>query len=357
MLAQAARYSQNGRLARFRRAGAFILRDIYSGMAALVDAAPHGPELVDLRRLSGRELDPLLLEETIEWRDALDWDFSKSAELVRRYAETRSLGGAAILDRGEVAGYGYTVIEEHKGLIGDVYVRPAWRGEHLEAKIFRAMLEGLIASPQVRRIESQLMLVNADAARQLQKERFIRLFERILMTLEPDAPVPAARGSAMRQRCEAWSDAYHDAAAGVLAVSYADHIDSQINDQYRTVPGARRFLYNIIQFPGCGVFFRPASLISLDAESGAVTGISLASFVSDTAGHITQLCVVPAVKGQGLGFELLRRSVIGLRAHGAQRISLTVTTANAEAVTLYQRFGFREVRRFYAYVWEGPAAI
>ena len=46
-------------------------------MAALIDAAPHGLELVDLRRLSGRELDPLLLEETVEWRNSLDWDNEK----------------------------------------------------------------------------------------------------------------------------------------------------------------------------------------------------------------------------------------------------------------------------------------
>jgi len=326
-------------------------------MAALPDAAPHGPELVDLRRLSGRELDPLLLEETVEWRNSLDWDFSKSAELVRRYADTRSLGGAAALDRGEVAGYGYTVIEDHKGLIGDVYVRPAWRGEQLEVRIFRAMLESLVASPQVRRIESQLMLVNAESARQLQRERFIRLFERILMTLEPDAPVPGARSENLPYRCEGWSDAYHDAAAGVLALSYIDHIDSQINDQYRTLPGARRFLYNIIQFPGCGVFFRPASLVALDPVLGTLVGISLSSFVSETAGHITQLCVTPQAKGRGLGYELLRRSVIGLRAHGARRISLTVTAANTEAVALYQRFGFREVRRFFAYVWEGSRGV
>lgn len=331
-----------------------ILPDIYSGMAALVDAAPRTPELVDLRRLSGHELDPLLLEETVEWRNTLDWDFSKSAELVRRYAETRSLGGVAALDRGEVAGYGYTVIEDHKGLIGDVYVRPAWRGEQMEVRIFRAMLEELIAVPQVTRVESQLMLVNAETARQLQRERFIRLFERILMTLEPDAAMAAGEAAANpRFRFEAWTDGYHDAAAGMLSTAYAGHIDSQINDQYRTLIGARRFLYNIIQFPGCGVFFRPASLIALDAITGMVLGISLASFVSDSSGHITQLCVGPSARGQGLGRELLRRSVAALRANGARRVSLTVTAANIDAVGLYQRFGFREVRRFFAYVWEG----
>ena len=52
----------------------------------------------------------------------------------------------------------------------------------------------------------------------------------------------------------AMGDHHHELAAGVISLAYADHIDSQINDQYRTVAGARRFIYNIVQFPGCGIF-------------------------------------------------------------------------------------------------------
>jgi ribosomal protein S18 acetylase RimI-like enzyme len=68
---------------------------------------------------------------------------------------------------------------------------------------------------------------------------------------------------------------------------------------------------------------------------------------------VTQLCVTPHAKGSGLGYELLRNAVAALRAGGAKRISLTVTSANEDAVRLYRRCGFREVRRFFAYVWEG----
>jgi ribosomal protein S18 acetylase RimI-like enzyme len=41
-----------------------------------------------------------------------------------------------------------------------------------------------------------------------------------------------------------------------------------------------------------------------------------------------------------------------LRGAGAERVSLTVTASNEEAVRLYTSCGFREARRFYAYVWE-----
>jgi len=323
-------------------------------MAALVDPVTRGPELVDLRRLGARELDPLLLEETAEWDAELDWDFSKSADLVRKFADMRALNGAALMDRGQIAGYGYCVIEDHKGLIGDVYVRPGWRDSDHEIRLFRILLDGLIATPQVRRVESQLMLVPCAVAKALQRERFIRLFERLLMDADASRLLPPALLPGVRRyRVEPWTDRHQDAAAIVISLSYENHIDSQINDQYRTSLGARRFLNNIVQFPGCGTFCPAASFVAFDVLTGWVSGIVLASFCAHEVAHVTQLCVTPQAQGVGLGYELLRRSANALRAAGAERISLTVTAANAEAVRLYQRCGFRERRRFFAYVWEG----
>jgi hypothetical protein len=86
---------------------------------------PH--ELVDLRRLTARDLEPLLEEETAAWRDELEWDFDKSAGLVRRFVDLRALNGSAIVEDGEVSGYVYYVLEDNKALIGDLYVRRAWR--------------------------------------------------------------------------------------------------------------------------------------------------------------------------------------------------------------------------------------
>ena len=139
----------------------------------------------------------------------------------------------------------------------------------------------------------------------------------------------------------------------MIAAAYAGHIDSRINDQYRTAAGARRFLYNIVQYPGCGAFYRPASYAAFEAASGRLCGISLASMVAPECGHITQICVSPAVKGTGVGHALLRQSLTTLREHGCRSASLTVTAANQDAVELYERVGFPTVRRFSAYVWEG----
>ena len=93
--------------------------------------------------------------------------------------------------------------------------------------------------------------------------------------------------------------------------------------------------------------------MALEAVSGRLCGISLASLVAAGCGHITQICVTPSVRGTGIGHALLRQSLITLREAGCRSASLTVTAANEDAVALYERVGFRTVKRFPAYVWEG----
>jgi ribosomal protein S18 acetylase RimI-like enzyme len=323
-------------------------------MAAVSELIAQRPRIVDLRHLGPRELDVLLLEEAVEWQERLDWDFAPSADLIRQFMATRALNGCALVDRGEVVGYAYTVLEDRKGLIGDLYLRSGWRGGDTELQLFRVLLDGLGATSLVQRVESQLMLVEPVTALALRRERpAVKVYERLLMKLPDAAPeMQPRRETAGRFHVEPWADHLQESAANAIALAYNGHIDSQINDQYRSLAGARRFLYNIVQFPGCGIFYRPGSFIAFDTRTGWVAGIVLVSFVSPEVGHITQLCVTPQARGAGLGYELLRLAILMLRSHGAKRISLTVTGANIEAIRLYQRCGFEEVRRFFAYVWD-----
>jgi ribosomal protein S18 acetylase RimI-like enzyme len=325
-------------------------------MAARLEAVPtvRTLDLIDLRKLSSGHLDTLLEEETGEWKAALDWDFGKSADLVRRFVDLKALSGNALMAAGEAVGYSYCVVEEHKGLIGDLYVRRGWRTVESEHWLLAAVLEGLITGSQVRRVESQLMMTLPQAARDIPGADFLTTYERNFMLLDLDAAPRLEEGPARRRvHVERWSDHHQESAAQLIAAAYTGHIDSYINDQYRSVAGARRFLYNIVQYPGCGSFFRPASYVALDLERGRLWGLSLASVVGPESGHITQICVAPDVHGTGVGYELLRRSLVTLREHGSRRISLTVTAANREAVELYERMGFRTRRTFSAYVWEG----
>src|ERR1022692_3365791 len=119
-------------------------------MAARLHPAPERyREMVDLRRLSARDLDCLLEEECRAWRNELEWDFEKSAELVRRFVDMNALSGSALVEDGEIAGYMYYVLEENKGLIGDLYVREELRTAERENLLIEAALGPVMECPAV----------------------------------------------------------------------------------------------------------------------------------------------------------------------------------------------------------------
>ncbi len=323
-------------------------------MAARLNPVPLGSsQIVDLRSVGAAELEPVLREETIAWRTELDWDFDKSADLVRRFVDLRALNGSALVEQGAVTGYLYYVLEEGKGLIGDLYVRHAVRTRERENQLLESAMEAITRNSHIHRVESQLMMLSYHPQRILPRDDVACIYDRNFMrVLLPEADL--TEGPVRRPMyIDRWSDLYQDDAAQLIAKAYAGHVDSRINDQYRSSLGARRFLHNIVEYPGCGTFFRTASYAAFEAATGRLCGISLASLVSQNCGHITQICVAPQVRGTGIGHALLRRSLLTLREVGCQAASLTVTSCNEDAVALYERVGFRTVRRFSAFAWEG----
>jgi len=309
--------------------------------------------VVELRYLRGGDLDLLLEEETQAWRETLDWDFRGSANLVRRFLEVQALNGYGLLINGYPVGYCYYVAEERKGLIGDLYVMKDYLSVANEEALLRAVVQGLMKTPLIRRIESQLMMVRTGPAIALPEPKFVRSFLRNFMEIEAgEAARLPERHPSQPVWFDSWSERKQDEAATLIASAYQGHIDSEINDQYCSPAGARRFLMNIVQYPGCGSFFQPASFVALEPGTGRLAGICLASLVQADVGHVTQVCVSKAARGTGAGYELIRRSLDSLVRHGCRKVTLTVTAANTEAVTLYERLGFRKTRNFTAYVWD-----
>lgn len=308
--------------------------------------------LVDLRRLGAGSLDALLEEEIEEWRRELDWDYRPSADLVRRFVRMQALFGYALMDGKQAVGYAYYVCEEHKGLIGDLYLRAGWRDTHNTLGLLAAMVDALVAMPFIHRIESQLILLGELPKDRMPLNRYLRVHGRDFMLLELDAVGGLRPALDAGLVIEPWSERRQEAAAQLIARAYRAHIDSQINDQYLSPAGARRFLSNIVQYPGCGAFFPTGSFLLSSRDSGALLGLSLSSLIAFDSGHITQLCLDPGLRGRGLGYELLRRSLCALAEARCRRASLTVTTANRRAIELYEGMGFRRHRHFDAYVWE-----
>lgn len=311
------------------------------------------PQLVDLRQLIVSQLDELLQEEVDEWMRRLNWDFQPSAALVRRYVASGALNGYALLSGRKAVGYVYFVYESSKGLIGDLYLRKGCPNLQHEVTLLGAALDDLFHVFGVARVESQVLLMRCPGRCPLPYPEWLSLHPRRFMvrdlkTADKLPPHPSARTMLI----QTWAARLQEEAAHVIARAYHGHIDSQVNDQYRSLHGARRFLTNIVQYPGCGAFFQPASFVALDALSGRMWGVCLASILSPGTGHITQICVTPEAQGRGIGYELLRRSLLALRESGCRRASLTVTAANANAVQLYERAGFITTHEFPALVWD-----
>ncbi len=314
---------------------------------ASIDSA-HA-EMVPLRHLQAQDLEDLLVEETAVWRRELSWDFAPSAALVRRYLDMRGLEGFACFVSGRLAGYIYFVEEDHKALIGDVYVLQAYSGLDLDLRLLQTAMREIQQRTSIRRAESQLLLLRV-APERLPAWRNLTVFDRLFMMAGTTQPVPFA----IPQGYELvpWTELRQEEAAHLIADCYRHHIDSQINDQYRDVAGARRFLLNIVQYPGCGNFFSEGAVAAID-RTGRLAGLSLTSMVAPHTGHITQICVGTHAQSQGLGGALLAFSLNSFAACGCRDASLTVTGSNSSAVHLYRNYGFTIARRFRAYVWQG----
>lgn len=320
-------------------------------MAALPDARPA--EVIELPQLNVTDLDPLLNEEIGLWQRRFTWDFRPSADLLRRFLQIHSLYGYALRADREVIGYAYYVVEGRKGLIGDFYVRPDRSTPADELTLLGALVQGLMQTPGLQRIESQLMLLR-NPLPMPPFSRYLKRHDRFFMETDRDSAMKLKPvQSDIHARFFPWAERYQEEIAHLVAASYKGHVDSEINDQYRTIPGARHFLTNIIKFPGCGTFSPPASLVAIDERTGRVCGVCLASMVSANSGHVTQLCILPAIRGARLGYELLRQSLVRFADLGCTAMSLTVTCSNMDAVRLYESVGFRAISTFPALVWEG----
>ncbi|HEV2710083.1 MAG TPA: N-acetyltransferase [Edaphobacter sp.] len=312
-------------------------------------------EILDLRHFSARQLRPLLESEADVWQQRLRWNYHGSTELLLQYLDSRILPGFVALDRGRVCGFTFCVYEGNKAVVGDAYAVGSDHEQalHITRTLLQHLLDLLLHSPGINRIESQLLLYSAGSVDQSFRELGFTLHPRLFMeyNFEPSGH-PNAPESTLPQNIEIcrWSPDHYQPAAELIHEAYTGHIDSLINDQYCSLHGSLRFLHNIVRFPGCGIFDATNSWILRDTRTGALVGMVLCSRVAEDVAHITQLCIAKSWRGQHLGRALLRHSMSHLSRSNFQAITLTVTEANHQAVTLYEDLGFHTRHRFEAMV-------
>ncbi|MGB7848551.1 MAG: GNAT family N-acetyltransferase [Candidatus Acidiferrum sp.] len=306
--------------------------------------------IIDLRQATVRQLEPLLLEEGSHWREELHWDYRSALELIKRFLEAHALSGCVALESGSAVGYSFYVLEDHKGLIGGMYVSPRQNQGPIGRRLLEEMLFGMRALPQMQRIEAQLMPFGGPVDDALREQGF-RLYTRQFMLLDLLKQKERAAGINSGLRLDRWNDRYFEPCAKLIYLAYANHIDGDINDQYRSRHGALKFLKNIILLPGCGQFLPSASFVLRHPGNDDLAGAVLTSEVAAGVGHTTQICVQPGFQGHGLGRALMQTAADALRNLHFKELSLTVTAENKTAVHLYERLGFNTIKSFTAGVW------
>ena len=328
--------------------------------------SPQQLEVLDLRHFSGKQLRGLMEQEAETWEKRLRWEYRGSTELLLQYLDQRILPGFVALEQGRVCGVCFCVYEAHKAVVGDVYASASEpRPRTIVALLINHLLELLEASPDIRRIEIQLLLFDEGVlpplfAAAVTKGTQLQVFPRVFLELEVatvyagDRPGRLPPLPAEFEMCR-WSPTFYSPTAELIQQAYVGHLDSEINDQYRTVAGSERFLHNIIRFPGCGTFSPESSFVVRERRGNSLVAVILSSRVAPDTAHITQLCVAPAERGRGLGEALLAHCVRDLSARDFRWLTLTVSEANGPALRLYGNFGFRTRHRFDAIVIEKAA--
>jgi ribosomal protein S18 acetylase RimI-like enzyme len=337
-------------------------------------------EILDLRHFAAPVLRPVLDAEGELWKQRLHWDYRTSARLLMQYLDSHMLPGYAALEDGQVTGYAFCVYEETKAVIGDVFALPSPPSElagvgqsdshsvgaihasaqqaapsahQIEETLLKHLFETLLNSPQIDRVESQLLLHPSGAHSAIFRQAGFQLFRRLFLVqmLEglwnpPRVDLPA--GLEMRP----WRDEDLSPAGRLISDAYQDHPDSVINDQYRSVHGSQRFLHNIVRYAGCGVFAPLVSHVIVERSSRRLVALVLGSRVSPESGHITQLCVHPDYRRRGFARLLLSVCAYHFMRTGATEISLTVTESNTDAIDLYRAEGYTCAHQFDAAVWQ-----
>jgi ribosomal protein S18 acetylase RimI-like enzyme len=329
-------------------------------MAATVFRRSHHQttvEILDLRHFASADLRPLLDEEVEAWGSLLCWDYRSSADMILRYVDAKILPGYAAVERGNIVGYSFFVYEGSKGVVGDLFVSPRRPDARLiEAQIAQHVIETLQQSPGVHRVEAQLLTHLAGGLSAVFSAAGFQRYRRLFLALElrhhdPHQLPPISLPPDIQIR--PWLEQDYQPAASIITASYRAHIDSEINDQYRTHAGSIRFLNNIVRFPGCGVFDAESSFSAIHRPSNTLIGLILCSRVRQDVGHVTQVCLLPEHRGHSIGENLIVCTSNALRHKNCSLLTLTVTEANRRAVDLYRRLGFTEISVFDAFVWEG----
>jgi ribosomal protein S18 acetylase RimI-like enzyme len=318
------------------------------------------PEIIDIRRFGAQAFASLLAAESRVWYKSFHWDYHPSAEIISTCLEERRLSGYALVEEGRIRGYSFFFYEGAKGLIGNLYVEQEGTLKDGVHRLLDHVLETMLATPRLRRVETQLPHYSVEELLPSFRARGFRSFQRRFMAAPLEDPAddsPSVPGSPPARLSPdfltvPWENKHDREAAQLLYLSYRGHVDAEINDQYASPEGSARLVDTILHHRGCGEHLPQASQVAIHRPSGKLAAVLAITSVLPSTAHIPQVAVAREFQGQGLGSAMMQHSFRSLARLGYREVSLTVTDSNAGAVRLYERLGFRTLSTFGAFIWD-----
>jgi len=311
-------------------------------------------EVATLPDASVEHLDELFQEEASQWQRQLFWDYGPTLQLVKKLVSSSALPGFLLVDGREAVGYAYFVFDRPVGFIGGLYVLDSFADSAHYYRLIEKTVKAIRALENIERIESQVMPFNCEFADSFVKLGFRALPRYFLSASLSSSKVGSAvqaQNSANDFRIRNWRPELMVSAAEVIYDSYVESPDVELCRDYQSRAGCMRFLKNLIDSPTCGAFCQKTTRVAMD-ENGRLCGILLATRINSEIGMIPQLSVRRDCQGKGMGSSLLAEYIETTAAEGLERVSLSVSKANLRAFGLYKRFGFEEVKRFHALIWD-----
>jgi ribosomal protein S18 acetylase RimI-like enzyme len=313
----------------------------------MATAALINPELTIVQMpdadLAG--LERLFDEECAEWLELLRWDYQGASMLIRDVTRQHQLSGVVAMMGNVAVGFAYYLIEGTRCSIGDIFVSKAWRRIGIDREMALAVFDRLDNLGRVRRIESQCVGVgNNDADLLFQARGFERL-ERYYMLVDPVPGHDYSPGAPTGVSIRPWMEDDFAQAARVIHRSYRGTYDRLVNSQYQSEQGCAELLTILTDHIWCGDFLPQVSQVA-SGPSGALAGVLIASRVARGVGHIGQISVHPAHQGRGIGRSLIAGALREFSQRGFESVTLAVTSANKNAMHLYESCGFRPLHIF-----------
>lgn len=316
--------------------------------SVITEHALPSPHIVDLSTVTPADLEGLWRYEAHWWREQLRWDIADALGALRRVVERRGVPGKAVRVGTQMAGYAYYVIAGHLGVLSSLVVSPEWSHDTVGEPLLQATVDA-VRQQGVTRIESPCVCMYqpwlVPGFERAGFQTYWREFLRLDLHGQPLSPPPLAL-----IQLEPWRGSHLDAAGAIMQAAYEATVDVEINTLYRTVEGCGSVLDNILNQGGCGQLVTEASVLA--RHRGQAIGFVIVTEVAPQQGHLTQVAVLPAYQGQGIGRLLVRYSLAQLAMLRFDTLSLIVSRTNPRALRLYQTLGLQTVLPFPVFVWD-----